>query len=186
MIIGITGWGASGKDTVGDYLVQKGFTRFSFSDYLREQLKKDNLEATRDNLRLKANELRRILGPAFISKEIISKIKQNPNQNWVLLSIRSTEEVKYLRKNCNFSLWCISVPTKIRYERAVKRARIGEESISYKTFCEKEKAERSTNNENSQEVDRVIEMADIIIENSGSEKELYDKIDETMTDLTIN
>jgi len=50
MVIGLTSFLVSGKDTVGQMLVQRGFERFSCSDYLREVLKKKQMEITRDNL----------------------------------------------------------------------------------------------------------------------------------------
>ena len=175
MIIGITGWTASGKDTVGDYLVNKGFKRFSFSDYLREELTRRGIPLTRDNLRNTANAMRHEFGFAFIAEKAVKLINESKNENWVLLSVRLPSEVEYLRKHLNFLLLNIFVPDQIRYKRALSRARIGEKDISFDSFIAKEIAERSGQN-NSQEVDRVIEMADQTIENSGTLEELYYKV----------
>ena len=50
MILGITGTYASGKDTVANILIKSRFNHISFSDILREELKKEEKEITRDDL----------------------------------------------------------------------------------------------------------------------------------------
>lgn len=177
MILGITGWVASGKDTVGDYLAENyGFRRFSLSDALRDDLNKDRIELTRDNLRERGNVLREKFGPAILAEKAAETIKSDPDRNWVLLSIRLPSEVAYLRENCDLLLISVDVPEKIRYERALNRAKVGEKIISFDDFIAKETAERGGQN-NSQAVDQVINMADISIENSGTVDDLYQKID---------
>ena len=58
MILGVTGNYASGKDTVAEIIIGVGFTHISFSDILREELKKQKKEITRDSLTIFGNELR--------------------------------------------------------------------------------------------------------------------------------
>ena len=44
MIIGVVGTIGSGKDTVAEYLNQKGFQSISLSDILRGIMKQENLD----------------------------------------------------------------------------------------------------------------------------------------------
>lgn len=183
MILGITGWMASGKDTVGDYLTSKyNFERFSFSDYLRQDLEKDGLALTRDNLRNRGNDLRSKFGLEIVAQKAIENIKLDPKKDWVLLSIRLPSEVDYLRAHCDFLLLNVDVPLNIRYQRALNRSKVGELDISFEDFVAKETAERASQN-NSQAVDIVIDMADVTIENSGSIDELHQKVDEIIQKL---
>lgn len=178
MIIGVTGWFASGKDTVCDYLAEKGFEKISLSDIIREYCKKENLELSRDNLRNMGNKLREQFGPDFLAKEALKRIKENSNnKNFVIPSVRQTAEVEVFRQESDFQLWEVYAPSKIRYERLIKRARSEDEkNISYDKFIQKENSEKG-GGPNCQQVDKVIEMSDQRIDNSGTLEELYQKID---------
>ena len=123
MIIGITGWFASGKDVVSDYLKQKGFIVFSLSDFLREELSNRGVELSRDNLRNVGNELRQKFGPNYLAKVALKKIQKSTNQNFAISSIRQPAEVAELKKMPDFSLWEISAPAKIRFNRLKKIGR---------------------------------------------------------------
>ncbi len=50
MIIGLTGKNASGKGEVAQYLKTRGFTFYSLSDVLREELKRKKKVISRNNL----------------------------------------------------------------------------------------------------------------------------------------
>jgi len=48
--IGLTGTNGSGKGAAAEYFIQKGYVYFSLSDVIREELRKNGIEPTRDNL----------------------------------------------------------------------------------------------------------------------------------------
>jgi len=75
MLIGLTGKSGSGKDTVADYLKEKGFIYFSLSDIIREECKKRGKKIERDNLIKIGNELRKKHGPSVLADKTIQKIK---------------------------------------------------------------------------------------------------------------
>jgi len=52
-LIGLIGHAGSGKDTVADHLVRRGFTRIAFADAVRSVLLSVNPLVTRDGLRLR-------------------------------------------------------------------------------------------------------------------------------------
>ena len=59
MVIGITGTNGAGKGALVDYLVaEKGFTYYSSSGFLAEELDRRGIEKTRTNLRGVGNEFR--------------------------------------------------------------------------------------------------------------------------------
>ncbi len=82
MIIGLTGRNASGKGEMADYLVKKGFKYFSLSDEIREEIKAEKLEVTRENLIQMGNKLRFQFGAGILAEKILSKLK--PNENYII------------------------------------------------------------------------------------------------------
>lgn len=178
MIIGVTGWFASGKDTVCDYLEKKGFQKISLSDIIREHCTKKGIEHTRDNLRDMGNMLREKYGANYLAEEALKRMKKSKGKdNYVVPSIRQPAEVEVFSKDPTFQLWEIYAPQKIRYNRLLKRARSEDEKdITFKEFIAKEEAEKG-DGPNCQQVDRVINMADKKIDNSKDLNSLYGNID---------
>jgi len=172
MIIGLTGMNGSGKTEVADYLKKKGFSYFSLSDVIREKLKEEKKELSRENMIEKGNELREKFGPSVLAEGIAKKIKGNA----VVDSIRNPEEIKRLSREKDFTLLGIEAPIKIRYKRALVRKRIGEE-ITFEKFKELEEREK-TGDENAQQLGTCMKMADFVIINEGTIDELHKKIDD--------
>lgn len=182
MIIGITGWFASGKDTVADYLVKKNFKSISLSDAIRDELRKEGKELSRDNMRDMGNKLRDKFGAEYLAKKALEKISENESVNFVVTSIRQPAEVKILRAAPEFTLWSIDAPAKTRYQRLLERARTEDErSISFEDFLAKEEKEKH-GAANAQQVDVVVAMADKILDNSGTFDQLYENIDKLISE----
>lgn len=183
MIIGVTGWFASGKDTVCDYLEEKGFEKISLSDIIREHCTEKGLEHSRENLREMGNALRAEHGPDYLAQEALRRISQaHDSKNYVIPSVRQPAEVKIFRQSPDFQLWEIFAPAEIRYERLILRARSEDEkNITYQKFLENEEAEKG-DGPNCQQVDRVIELADKKIDNSGTEEDLRNNVDKVLED----
>ncbi len=189
MIIGVTGYLASGKDTVGDMLVEKKFVTFSCSDYLREVVKKRKLEITRDNLVEVGNELREKHGSGFLADELVKKIKecQKEKDNFVIESIRTVQEVKTFQENFDdFILVFVDADPKIRYKRAKSRLREKEHINSFKEFIESEKREMDDKEEtNKQQLHKCKELAEIVINNDSSIEDLKKEVSELLVQLQI-
>lgn len=176
MIIGVTGSFAAGKDTVGEYLKDKGFAHHSLSDILREEIKKEGEQETRENLIAKGNEIRTKFGAGELAKRTIEKIESNRENLAVVTSVRNPEEVNRLRERKDFVLIFVDAPIRMRYDRLARRTREGD-ITSFEDFVEKEKIENSSD-PNAQQLNKVAEMADVTIVNDDSLKSLYEKVDE--------
>jgi len=179
MIIGVTGWFASGKDTVADYLKEKGFQSISLSDILREKLREEGIEVIRENLLKKGNELRSKYGTGHLAELALKRIEIDGGKNWIIPSVRQVGEIKELRKNKDFVLWEINAPLETRFERMRKRDKNGEDDAidTIEEFKRREELETS-GKKNAPQLDLVIPMADTIVDNSGTFEELHKKIDE--------
>lgn len=175
MILGIVGSIASGKDTVADYLKEKGFVAFSHSDILREMMRKEEIEITTPNMTEYGNNLRARKGDGYLSKVISDKIEGD--ENVVVTSIRQDGEITSYRERWGdkFLLVKLDAPKEMRLERLLRRARPGD----VKSMAELEviEAKQADGKGGGMNMNKCFETADMEVDNSGSFEELYGKID---------
>lgn len=178
MILGVTGTYASGKDTVAEIIINSNFTHISFSDILREELKKEEKEITRDDLINGGNKLREKYGPNILAKKALEKAKEG---DYVFTSIRTPAEVELLKREKDFILIKVTAPSDIRLKRIINRNR-EKDPKTLEELKEKETRE-NTDNPNSQQLNKVAEMATNTIVNDSTLEELNKKVKELLTDL---
>ncbi|PLW80386.1 hypothetical protein C0585_02850 [Candidatus Woesearchaeota archaeon] len=171
MIIGLTGIIGAGKGTVADILKEKGFIYTSLSDVIREELKKKGSDITRENLTSFAKELREKGGPGVLAKMLSEKI--DPNKDFIIDSIRHPKEIEILKENFpDFKLLRVTAPLKVCLRRIQARNRENDP----KTLAELLKQLDKENNDNNQQLNNTIDLADIEIRNDGTIDELREKI----------
>ncbi|MBS3124499.1 AAA family ATPase [Candidatus Woesearchaeota archaeon] len=180
MIIGITGFNASGKDTFANYLVKRGYKHYSLSEVIKEEAAKKKLEPSRDNLISLGNELRSKFGANILAERILLKLKED--EDYVITSIRNPAEVEALKERDNFVFIAVEAEAKKRYELMKQRRESKDNIQTYEEFIEKEKIEQSSE-AHKQQLDRCLKMAKIKITNSGTVEELHTKIDKLLLDL---
>ncbi|MFP4568013.1 MAG: deaminase [Candidatus Woesearchaeota archaeon] len=171
MIIAITGKVCSGKDAVANILQKKGFTHISLSDILREDLKRQKKEITRENLIVAGTNIRKTLGPAILAERAIAKI--NENKKYVLTSIGRSEEALFL-KNKKIKIIYVDATDKKRFERMRQRKR-EQDPQTLKEFLKLEKLESKGTNF-ARNLDEIKKISDIILTNNSTLKILEEKI----------
>ena len=176
MLIGLTGRYASGKSTVVDWLVSKGFASESCSDSIRVYLKKKGIEESRENLIDGGNELRRKGGPGILAEMLLERLDR---KNAVIDSIRTPGEVEALRKREDFILIEVQAGMEARWQRAQSRGRTGDISDK-ETFFANEDKEAIAKDESGQALNATAEMADLILINEGSIEELYSDLEDML------
>jgi dephospho-CoA kinase len=162
-LIGLTGTNSAGKGEVAAYFEKKGYVYFSLSDLIREELRRTGKEETRDNLIKMGNELREKGGHDILARLVMKKVKDKS----VIDSIRNPGEVEYLRAQESFVLLAVDAPVEKRYERAKLRGR-AESASTLKEFIKKEAEEIC------------MKMADFLVTNDGSLKDLHRKLEELL------
>lgn len=178
MIIGLTGTNGAGKTVAADYLQSKGFAFHSLSDEIREELARQNREATREQLIDMGNRLRAEYGPAVLADRIKAKLRLEGN--YVIDSIRNPYEVQALRSTGNFQLLHLDAPLDLRYERV--RQRGGPRTpASRQEFVEQEQREMQSDNPASQQLQACHALADETLLNDGSIEEFQRKLDTVVT-----
>lgn len=162
MIIGLTGSYCSGKDTVADYIVKKhGFEHYSLSDIIRECMKEEGIETTRENLIVFGTNLREQNGNGVLAQKAMKKMQKD--KNYCITSIRHPDEINELRNRKDFILINVDAPQDIRFGRMRKRNRPGDPETLEK-FIELEKKE-SQSEGSGQQLAKCAAMADIVFIN---------------------
>ena len=181
IILGVTGYLASGKDTVADYLRNElGFLHISLSDILREDLKNMGKEVTRTSLQELGNEIRTKFGGGILAERALGR--RLPNKNYVITSIGRVDEVKALKKNPNFKLIFVTAPQKKRFEWIQKRQR-EEDPQTFKEFIKHEQKESRGGGAQYREFDNLKKISDIIINNNSTIENFHKKINRLAKDV---
>jgi dephospho-CoA kinase len=177
MIIGITGTNGAGKGVVVDYLItQKGFTHFSNSGRISEELKRRGMELSRTNMRAVGNEFREKYGSGYLVEKALQEAAAQNLSDIVIESIRSTGEA-YALQNAQGKLLVLDAERKIRYDRIFHR-RSGKDHVDFETFVLQEEREwHGALGAHDMNIRSVIEMADHVIENNISLEDLYAQVE---------
>lgn len=174
MIIGVTGTDGSGKDTVGQLLVEKlGWPHYSLSDEIRKIARERGLELSREILAALANELRRTHGSSYLAERII----QRANGNFVVTSVRNPLECEPFRATDKFLLIAVDAPIHIRYSRTSGgRDRARESDWTIEDLRHHEETVEMAGGKFGQQLKKMFEIADIKIINDGTIAELRKKV----------
>ncbi len=181
--MGITGTIRSGKDTVANYLVSKGFTHYSLSDYIRKVVKEQGLdEKDRSILQITANSMRTANGPGYLAEKALETFL--PGIDYVVSSIRNPAEIQVLKRSAGFTLISLDAPLSDRYARALS---VGDKKFqTFEEFAASEEKEKSSD-PNSQQIHTCMSMADYHFFNPGVMQEnmavLERKIDQLLDQL---
>jgi len=183
MIIGIAGKNGSGKGEVAKFFVDSGFEYYSLSDILREELESRGDEPSRENLISIGNELRKNHGAGVLAERILQKL--GPDTHAVVDSIRNPFEVEALRRRNDFHLLSVEADPEIRFKRTLARDREGDPK-SYDEFLDVEKREASTSDPATQQMDRTAEMADAVVYNNTTLKDLKEQAKQVIQALAAD
>lgn len=181
MIIGLTGKNGSGKGVVADFLKERGFHYYSLSDVLREEAQKEGKPVTRDVLVELGNQLRSEFGPGVLAEKIFPRL--DPEKNYVIDSVRHPSEVQVMRRRKDFLLASVFAPPEIRFERLKIRAR-ERDPQTLEDFKKLEAKEAKSQNASDQQLDRAIELADAVVDNSGQLDELHERVKDILLEFS--
>ncbi|MAZ56396.1 hypothetical protein CL653_01255 [bacterium] len=175
MIIGITGTDGGGKGTVAKLLVGKGFKHYSAREFIMTEIERQGLEATRNQMRLTANQMRKEHGNEFVVKQALEKATKEGEADVVIESVRAVAEAVYL-KDRGGVLLAVDADQKLRYER-VQARRSESDQVTFEQFVEHEELEKNDPDPNGMQKAQVMEMADYTIYNDNNHEALEDEVD---------
>lgn len=175
MIIGLTGRNASGKGAAADFLQTKGFTYYSLSDVIREEVSQQGLEVTRENLIAAGRQLRAKHGTGFLAQQILQRL--DPDQNYVVDSFRHPDEVMVFRDRTDFALLTIRAAAEIRFERIKQRGRESDPE-TMEDFQALEEKETLSEAKEGQNLTATEALADCSVENNTDLSNLHERLSE--------
>src|SRR5215475_11113775 len=114
MLIGLTGRNAAGKGEVAQYLQRKSFYYYSLSDAIRDEIRSQGEEPTRERLIIVGKELRQKYGAAVLAERVLSKIEDD--RQYIIDSIRNPSEVNAFGAAKHFKLIRVEAPPEVRFE----------------------------------------------------------------------
>lgn len=182
MIIGITGTNGAGKGTVVEYLVSKGFTHYSMSGVIIEEIKRRELAVNRDNTRIVGNDLRKVHGPAYLVETNYVRATE-AGGDAIIEALRAIGEAGFLKERA-VPLLAVGADRRLRYERITGRAGVLDQ-VTFEQFSEQEDRELSGTDIWDMNIAGVIAMADYTLTNNGTLEELHSQVDEALARLAV-
>ena len=154
----------AGKSTIADGLKPKGYDIINMGNTVREEAKKRNLEATRENLGKLMLELREKNGPGAIAELVKPQIESSISDVVLIDGVRSNDEIQVLRKFGTVKLLAIHASTNTRFDFLQKRGRT-DDPQTIEHFEERDNRELGVGISNS------IALSDYAISNIGLTKD---------------
>jgi len=188
MIIGLCGRVAAGKETLTQFLRDKGFIYFETRQIIIEELKKLGLELSRENMQNWADDLRVKEGVGAIMKIMLNKAKLDKTKHYIFDSLRNAGEAEFLRKELgenNFFLIGVDAPQKLRFERIISRNKPSDPK-NWEDFLKMDDRDHfDFSNIMGQQTGKLLHIADFVIVNDSNLEssikrieEIWDKISE--------
>lgn len=176
MIIGITGSFGAGKGTAVEYLKEKhGFSHYSASGFIVEEIKRLGLEVNRDTMAHVANHMREKHGPSYIIDSLYARAKAS-GERVVIESLRAVAEVRRIKELGGVVLGIDAEPD-IRYAHSLARNSV-KDNVSYEKWLAQEQAESNESDPHKQNIFGALKESDYSISNNGTIEEFYAQVDE--------
>ncbi|MDD2696833.1 MAG: AAA family ATPase [Candidatus Pacebacteria bacterium] len=185
-IVCIVGMPGSGKSTVADEMVNKGFAYLRFGQITLDKIKEEGLEVNEANEKRIREDFRKQYGMAAFAVLNIPKIDGLiENSNVVVDGLYSWSEYKILKEKYGDSMFVLSVyaPPGLRYERLGGRSVTNDDKQRFRNFTEKEAKARDYAEIENLEKGGPIAMADFTIINTGTIDELKNDLNKFLSEV---
>ena len=177
-VFGLVGPIASGKGTVVKILVEQGYTAYSLSDRIREEIRRQGLDITRETLNTVSNELRETLGADILARRTAQLIEKENPEFVAIDAIRNPAEVNFLKEKFGIKIIGIVADQKRRFELFKNRGNNAAGIETFEQFKELDDRELVQEGQHKQQINECLKLADIIIENNGTIEDLKQKVQE--------
>lgn len=180
-IIGLAGTLNAGKDSLGVMLEERhGFLHISTSDLIREIKRRkfgDSPEALLQRNDPFINALRTEKGPGFLIEEAYALWREQRDTypgGLIASGIRAIGEAEKVHELGGKIIFVDADPD-VRYKRALARKRDSNDNLTFEEFLAAERSETDVdpNDKSVQNLGAMKAMADIVIDNGGSDIEVF-------------
>jgi len=184
LLLGITGAFGSGKSSASVFFATRGFTKIRLSDYLEKEVRKvESGTVTREMLQDMGNKMREEHGSGFLAEKALEHIAKEQLEHVVIDGIRTMGEVEALCLNPNFLLLAIVADRAVRFERLEKHPR--REKLTLESFAKLDYRDLGVGEKDTGlQTGLCIALADVFVENNGSEKLFEEKLSQYLEGKT--
>lgn len=171
-IVAIVGMPGAGKTETGNFFSEKGFEKLYFGSVIIDGLKAEGLERTAENEKKYREKIRKEFGMGAIAIKMLPKIEDaiKRSKNIVLDGLYSWEEYKILKERIpSIIVLCVYAKPELRYKRLSERKE--------RSHTEKETKKRDIDEIEGTNKGGPIAIADYLVKNEGSKKELYSELE---------
>lgn len=177
MILGLAGSFGAGKGTVVEYLVKKGFSHYSASGFITEEIVRRGMPVNRDSMIEVSNDMRATHGPSYIIDSLYERAIQNGGDA-IIESLRAVAEARRIKELGGVVIG-VDADAHIRFERSIAR-RSEKDDVTFEKWCEQELKETNPDDPTKQDIFGTLRESDYMITNNGSLEELEARIEETL------
>lgn len=182
IVICLVGPIAAGKGTVDEILQKDGFAPYTFSDGIKEEIKKRGMEINRFSLNQVSNEMRQNQGSDYWARVCAEAIDREGHEKVVVDGARNPHEIEFLKDKYGAKVIGITADQNLRYRRLLARRRINE-NLTLEQFKELDDRENTQTDDNAQKINESMKLADLVINNDGSVEELKFKVEKFLSSL---
>lgn len=189
LIIAICGESGAGKSTTTKSLIEHGFKPYSLSGFLREEAEKAYGTPTRLQVQQHGKSMQEEHGNDYYARLLDENSDLILQSHAVIDGLRNEDELSYLRKRIaeaggTLKLLALVLDSETRFQRVTSRSRVGDPTALEQFVADDARANGSEGAfQNNQ---RLIELADWRIENTGNMDDLRSKLGSLVDDwITI-
>lgn len=186
IIIGLASTIAAGRTTaVGHLLNSHGFMFFSLVDMLKTEALARGLPTGRAELQVLGSTLRETHGDSCLAERLRSSRRWLSSRSALVVvdSFKHAAEVREFRKQRRFTLLGVTASEQLRWKRLMERRRQGD-PVTFEAFQQLDAVDRGLKGiPHGQQTDRLLEIADLVIENNGTLSEFFSELDRFATEL---
>jgi len=178
MIFGVSGFNGAGKGEIVRFLEARSFYALSLSDVIRDELRTQGFEETRERMIETGRALRSAHGPGALADRLAAKLL--PDRNYVIDSVRHPAEVEALRaRTGRFRLLWVDADERVRLERIRARGRSGDPETleALRAF---ETRELASDDPAGQQLLAVQHLADFTLRNDGDLPALHEALQQIL------
>lgn len=192
-IVGVAGLPRSGKDTLAELFMERGYFGVSLGDIVREASRQrhtgpDSISVK--NMTETANYLRATYGPDFALKEAVERFEQaSKKQNYkglVVFSVRAPIEADFILAHGGQLIW-VETTDEVRLQRAIQSRREGEPEHTLEEMKNQEALQQQPQPglppEVQMDITYVKAHATKTLENNGNDVEAFKKDAAEVLDL---
>jgi len=179
-IIAFTGMPFSGKSEAVEIAKEMKIPVIRMGDMVWEEVKNQGLKLNDKNVGIIANQMRKEHGMDIWARRTLEKMESMDKEEIIVIDgVRNNEEIETFKQKLNgdFVVIAIKASTETRHQRAMNRGR-QDDSKDERQIKERDQREIGWG------LDKVIDAANITIENEGSVDEFREEINKLLDELS--